>query len=115
MLMGLFIFILISSGSSIMASLGNKKFEETIASSIIGIILILYIGGILNYLELFMWFAVAICIFFWVISLFGMIKNYRVFIRNFFTPAFVAFIIIYFLLLIIQKNLLLLNWDEFSH
>lgn len=115
MLTCVILFILICAGSSMMAGICNKRFEETMAFFLMSIVILLYMGGILNCLQLFWWIAVGICIILWMITLIHIVKNRQKFIRNFFTPAFILFAFIYFLFFIVQKNLLLLNWDEFSH
>lgn len=109
------VLFLACGASAAMATFYKRRFEETIAVSFMGISLMLYFGGLFNLLEGFFWMSVSFLIILWLICFIGMFKYSKNFFNYFITPGFIIFMCFFLLLIILQDNLLLLNWDEFSH
>lgn len=109
------VLFLICGISAAMAIYFRKRFEETIAMSFMVISLALYFGGLLNFLEGFFLVIVGLLVILWIVSLIGMMKDFNTFKQYFITPGFIIFLCFFLMLMILQENLLLINWDEFSH
>ena len=110
-------FIILSSGGVICAAVWGRRYEETLPITCSGIVLVLFLAGIFT--NLFVG-EVLVCILsgaayitalIWVIKK----KNLKEFVRNFFTPGFVGFILILAGVCYFNYGRMAYLWDEFSH
>ena len=95
----------------------QKKFEEFLPLTIFSIVIIAYIFGFFNILKYNIYLILILSILFYLIGIYYLIKNknYKRFLNNFFTPAFLLLICLFLFLIIYNHGRYLISWDEFSH
>lgn len=118
-MLGDFLFLICLISGSFFASLFFKrKFEEVLPLIIMTIVIIEYLFGIFNFLPLGFYFC---CAFFgfctlWLIHKLVKKEIYmESMLRFLFTPSFVLFVLIFFLLIYFNYGKLATYIDEFSH
>lgn len=110
-------FILLSSGSIFASSFYNKKYEEVLPITSAGIVLLLFLSGLIGQLQVGA-IVIAIALFLLLISsVFWAIRKKQVkrLINNTLTPAFFAFAIIFMGTCYFNYARMVTTWDEFSH
>lgn len=112
LMMGALIFGL----SGALAMLMKRKIEELFCFSICGVILILYVFGILGFLQAGVWVAIAICLAGGATLIWFVIRGHFKEIRpRVVTPGALVFGIIIIALYFGHKNRLFFYYDEFTH
>ena len=109
----IFVFILLTSGNFIF-SFYNKRFEETFAITLGGIIVFLYLFYILNLLVLGYYLLLTIILGLGIYSIYRFIKadNKKEILSNYFTPGFLIYTICFIVIYILVNNRVVLFWDE---
>ena len=109
--------IILVSGSVFGVLVFDRKFEEILPITCMGIVLTLFFFGMANRLRLGLYFVIFIIIILYVISFMYLFKNkqHKTYIYNFFTPAFLAFLVLFIILNYANSGKLAVEWDEFSH
>lgn len=110
-------FLFISSGSLFAAALFNRKYEEVLPVTCSGIILILFLFGILGNLLAGAVFVCILCTVLCAIALVYSIKSKTVLkcLRNILTPGFFVFLFFNLLFAFFMKGKMVEAWDEFTH
>ena len=94
----------------------GKHFEETVAVSAGAVVLLLFLCGILGFLSAGVYIISGIALLLILLSVYTLIRQRgSASVSPFFTPAFLAFFLVYAFLLFIHDQRLLHEWDEFSH
>ena len=111
------ILFIISSGSMLGAVRFNRKYEEILPITCMGITGILFLFGIcglLGYGEVVVVFA---SLALWIYSFYWMIKNKnsKEARQNLVTPAAFIFAVLFFVLAFLNKGKLSAEYDEFTH
>ena len=111
------IFVLLISGSLFAAAFFNKKFEEIIPITCMGIVAVLFVFGLLGILEIGFYFVFATLISLIIAAVLRLIirKNYYDFFKCIVTPAFFIFSLLFLIICICNKGIVASSWDEFSH
>lgn len=94
--------------------LTNRRFEEVFPVVLISSAVIMYIGGFINLYFSFLTLGAGIVF----LVLFLIIKKRHLFAegrKRLLTPAFFAFVLIYFFLIILNYGRNFTKWDEYSH
>lgn len=110
-------FVLLSSGSILCAVVWGKKYEEVLPLTSSGIVLFLFLLGVMGHLYVG---AILVCavglgmVVFAGIWLFRK-KRIKNFCKDFFTPAFWIFVFWFFAACYLNCGKLASSWDEFSH
>lgn len=118
MLVNFLFLCIISSGSVFCAAKFNKKFEEILPITCMGIGMILFLFGLVGFLKAGTYFVIVASVLLYGVSFIELLKNRTrlpLFIRNFFTPGFVLFILVSGILSYALYGQLASKWDEFSH
>jgi len=106
------LYIAITLGSIFISSVTNKKIEKTIAINMCSIILILYLFGIINQLQIGICIILILNILLGIIAIIKQKKNIFKLVA---TPGFAFFSIVYFILMITTYNKQLVDWDHFTY
>lgn len=111
------LLMILMSGSIAGCAFGKKKFEELLPITCSGIVVILFLSGILSILNIGVYFILLLACLSVVLSTLYIQKNktWKLVLKNFFTPGFVVFTVLYFVLSILIKDMMVCEWDEFSH
>ncbi len=111
------VFMLLASGSVFGVSFFEKKFEEVLPITCMGISGILFIFGMFGMLKIGFWLIFAALIALVLISLLNTIikKDFLQFVKGFFTPAFFIFSFLFFIICLCNRGKLAAHTDEFSH
>ena len=117
MLAIVFFFLIISSGSVFSSAVFQKKYEEVLPITNVAIVVLLFIFGILGYLETGVVICCGLSIILYVIAIVWIIKKreYKLWMKNILTPGFFCYIIWNAVLVFLIKDKLMHSWDEFSH
>ena len=117
MLFCVLIVIILVSGSIYGVIVFDKTFEEILPITCMGIVLVLFLFGIGNRLRLGLYFIIIAITILYVISViyFFKRKKYKTYFYNFFTPAFLIFVMLFIILYHANSGKLAVEWDEFSH
>lgn len=114
----LFLCILVLSAPSILwAALYRRRYEETMPVTVFSTILLLFVFGLANCLRMGFYAVLAL----W--GTMGLVGLWLTFsrrqavavIRLLFTPAFFLYVGLLALITLASKDLMLAEWDEFSH
>lgn len=117
-ILSLLLFILlISSGSIFCSSYFNRKFEEVLPITCIGIVLISFLLGLVGLLKIS---TLVICVIATILLIIGIYKSIRSkaiknLLLNTFTPGFVIFIVLIIVMFLGVYNKVFDSCDEFSH
>lgn len=111
------ILLVLMTGSVIGCAAGKKRFEELLPITCAGIVLLLFLTGIFGVLKLGVSLVLLISFFLWILSLIWILrkKEWKVFLKYFLTPGCLVFVVLYFLLSILNRDMMVYEWDEFSH
>ena len=106
--------------ASAIAELTKEKIDKTIPIAVMGIILIIYVFGLFNVLNigvLSVGIVAGISMGYLIYSVIWNFKkkNIKEFFRRIFTPGIIIYILFWIIFLFINKRRLLSSWDEFSH
>lgn len=110
-------FIVISSGSAICAAKCRKRYEEVLPITCAAYIFLLFVFGLLGILKtgVYVVFGLSILLYVWMAVYVSKEKCVKNFLSNFFTPAFLCFVILTAIFVYAIHGKLLDSWDEFSH
>lgn len=110
-------FMAISSGSVFCGARFGRKYEEILPITCMGIILILFVFGILGILRAGIIVVILLVITLYLLSAALLIKRRKFddFLLAVFTPAFVIFLVIFIAFAFLNRGRLAYVWDEFSH
>jgi len=111
------LLVVISSGSAICAAKCRKKYEEVLPVTCAACVFLLFVFGILGILETGVYIVLGLSALAYVWSAIYVCKRkcIKEFATNFFTPAFLCFLILTVILVYAIYGKLLDSWDEFSH
>lgn len=118
MLVNLLFLCLLASGSVYCSVKFNKKFEEVLPITCMGIGMMLFLFGLAGFMKTGTFFVIAIAVLLYIFTLIEFLKDKKrisIFVRNFFTPGFVFFVLVAIVLSFALYNQLTSKWDEFSH
>jgi len=111
----LFPFLILSSGSLI-GCLKNKKYEEIVPITALGIILVLFIFYLFNILKIGLYIIYIITLIIYIIFFINIIKKDKEerdkLLKYLFTPGFIIYISLFIIIFIITNNKEILLWDE---
>lgn len=113
----LIFFIIISSGSVLCSSLFNKKYEEIIPITCALIVLILFIFGMLNILEVGAGVVCVMAFICYIVAIIWSIKHkcVKAWLKNIFSLPFIVYVLLYFVSVYTLRGKVLHSWDEFTH
>ncbi len=120
-MLSIILFVLVISAFAVFSCFRfEKTFEETLPISCMGIILILYLFGIINILRVGAIVICALAFFMYGYTIFyiyknGKLENIKKNIFNLITPGSVVFVALAMLLAYCNKDRLAMTTDEFSH
>lgn len=117
MLENLLFLAVISSGSIGCAAFYNKKYENVLPITCIGMVLLLFLFGILGHLKLGFYVILAIAFAIYLFTAIYLLKHksYKIFFQNMITPGSIIFLIAFCVLSVLNYGRLASVWDEFSH
>ena len=120
MLTNLIFLAVISSGSTACALFFNKKYEDILPITCIGIVLILFVFGILEHLTLGFYAILIAAFLIYLITAVSLLKRkertkFQKFLQNIITPGMLVFAAAFFVLSILNVGKMASSWDEFSH
>ncbi|MBR6568988.1 MAG: DUF4173 domain-containing protein [Clostridia bacterium] len=107
--------ILISAGVAAVAFSKRARFEDSLLLGCSGIVVILFLCGIMGALEAGVYIILLSSLLVLVISAIYVWKLHKGFLERFFTPGFFYFTICYVVLIILHYGRKPYQWDEFSH
>ena len=113
----LFFLVLIAPPLYLAVNRG-KRFEETIALTTGGMILFMYVLGIVGLLKASVYLILGATAILLILSAYPVFRQGKHFLKpltSFFTPAALAFFLIYIFLLYIHYDRMLHEYDEFTH
>ena len=109
-------FLVLVSPPLFLSVFRGKRFEETVAVSSGAVILVLFLCGVLGILEAGVYLVLGLALVLAGLSVYRFIRRRDPgALRAFFTPAFIAFCLIYGFLFFIHFQRLIHEWDEFTH
>lgn len=113
-----FIFLAwLSSGSVFAASRYGKRYEQTLPLCAMGLVLLLFLFGLLGQLETGILCLCVLAGVFYLLTAVQLLvhRHIRNFLRSLVTPGFVLFLVAFWLLSLWNYGKLAASWDEFSH
>lgn len=117
MLTVLALFCIISSGGLFISSFFGRRYEESAPLSVFGLIVILYVFGLIHLLRLGVYVicATSIALLVAVVNHEVIKKQWRAFFSRTLTPAFFIFLAATCAIALITFGRLISGWDEYSH
>lgn len=122
MISNILVFIILLSGSVFFALFLDKRIEDTLPITAMGICAISFLTGVCGMLNLGVYISIFICIIFYLVTFFRIIKNRNdikenslMLARNILTPGFFVFLIFYLSMNYFLYGLKGNSFDEFSH
>lgn len=117
MITQLLLFLILISGSVWGSAVCKKRFEDLLPLTCTGIVLVLFLCGILGMLKQGVFLVLGISVCLWGYAVYHMIKqrNWSPFKQQFLTPAFFVFTAAYLVLHYTNYGMMASAWDEFSH
>ena len=112
----IFLAVLISGG--MFGATYGKRFEECVPVQMLGIIIVLYLWGIVGMLKAGVYFALIASVLLTAFSAVRVLSTSggkHVFIKSFLTPGFFLFVLLYLGLIYFNVGRVAYYWDEFSH
>lgn len=114
------IYIIIITNSIFLKQILKGKIEEVIPIVTIGMTLLIYIAGLLDNLKVGVY---SIILIFIIITVYLLIRQNKLkkkdekikLFKEFITPGFVIFTVIYIIYVLISQNKIFTHYDEFSH
>lgn len=105
------------TGSIAGAAFFHKKFEVMLPVTCGNIVMLLFLAGILQILKQGVYFILIISAILWIFSFVQLLKTkeWLQFLKNMITPASVVFLALYMILSVLNRDMLVHEWDEFSH
>lgn len=116
-------FLIILMFSACLSILFKKKIEEVMPISIVEIILIIFLAGLFDHLEiglviveiLMIVQSIAILTFTWYKARKGKIEEIKKSIKNIITPGLFVYMALFAINIIINQGRILEDYDEFTH
>ena len=109
------IFLLLFSGSAALAG-RSVRFEQSFPCVCTGLILVLFVCGLLDLVRVGFWLVCALTLGFWAAALLPRgAEQRRRQLRAFFTPAFFAFLVMAAFFAYINYRKMICGYDELSH
>ena len=109
-------FVILITPPLFLAVWRKRRFEETIALTSGGMILFMYVLGIIGLLKVSVYLILGITLALLILSAARIFREKTLKpLMPFFTPAFLAFFLLYIFLLYIHYERLLHEYDEFTH
>ena len=111
-----FLAVLISGG--MFGATYGKRFEECVPVQMLGIVIVLYLFGIVGMLKAGVYFSLIASVLLTAFSVARFLSTSvgkRVIIKSFFTPGFFLFVSLYIGLSYFNVGRVACYWDEFSH
>ncbi len=116
MLPSLLFFLILAVPPFFLSVFRRKRFEETVAVACGATILVMFLCGILGFLEAGVYIVSGVTVLLLVLSVYMLIRRKGIgSLSSFFTPAFLAFTVVFVFLLFVHDQRLVHDWDEFSH
>lgn len=117
MITNLVFFFVIAAGSVYGVARFEKRFEEMIPISVMGMVIILYLFGLMGYLRMGMIAIYAITIALYTLSVLYLMKERRwqSFFDHILTPGAILFAVLFAGFSIWNYGRLASGWDEFTH
>ncbi len=109
------LFLMILSISVFISIIFEKHIAITIATSVLLIIILLYIFSLLNILLVGFYFVILIAVLALIYDIYYFIRKDRSKLKCLYSPAVVIYFIFFLISFIGSKGLVLTQWDEFSH
>lgn len=105
------------SGSVLGVALKKGKFEDFLPLSVLGIILIQYIFGLFNLLNVGFYFTLLAILIIYIFSIYYIVSqsSQKDFIKAFFNFKFLVYIFMILGLVYITHGREITHWDEFTH
>ena len=114
----LIIYIITIINSIVLAKKLKVKTEQAIPITIMGMITLVYLSGILGNLKLGLGLIIIISIIMLIYLIIYLVKTKKQIkenLRFYFSPGIVAYGIIYIIFVVLNKNRIFENYDEFNH
>ena len=109
-------FLILAAAPFFLSVRFGKRFEETVAVSAGAVVLLMFLCGILGILAAGVYVVSGIALLLFLLSVYTLVRRRgSAPVSPFFTPAFLAFLLVYAFLLFVHDQRLLHEWDEFSH
>lgn len=113
-------FSIIFLMSSALSKILKNRIEVCIPLSIMFIVVIIYPFGFFRRLDIGFYVVIAVTIISSVYLIYGLIKcvahkQFKEYIRDIITPGLFVYILLWGIIIFINKNRVLSAWDEFSH
>lgn len=109
-------FVILITPPLFLAVWWKRRFEETIALTAGGMILFMYVLGIIGLLKVSVYLILGITLALLILSAARIFREKTLKpLMLFFTPASLAFFLLYIFLLYIHYDRLLHEYDEFTH
>lgn len=110
-------FLAISSGSIFCSARFGRKFEEILPITCMGIVLILFVFGVMGILKAGVLAVVLLVVMLYCMSAATLVKkkDWRIFLSAVVTPGAVIFLCAYIAFALLNHGRLAYAWDEFSH
>lgn len=117
MIAGILIFLALCAPGVWCAASRGRRFEELLPVSAMGIVLVLFVFGLLSKLEWGVYGLLLLGAYFYLLTGISLWKrkNRRTFRGNLVTPGFCIFLAAYCGLTLLNRGRLANTWDEFSH
>lgn len=114
--MGYVIILIILLNMSIAFSIYfDKRIEETLFLSILGIVLIIFLSGFVFNLLVGVYIIILLSSLLFIYNFICIYKKKKIIKENIFTPSFFFFIVFSIFLILLNFGRLFIVWDEFSH
>ena len=111
----LIIYFIIIVYASMLTILLKKRMEEVIPISIVEIILIIFISGLLDNLKIGITITEVLAILQLILIIIITLKKRKEIIENIVTPGLLVYTLFFLANIIINKDRMLENYDEFNH
>lgn len=110
-------FLILCSGSAFTCTFSTARFEKAAPLTVFSIIVILYIFGLFNQLAWGAWAVLLLAAALWFFTILHIAAKhtFRIFLKQFFTPAFVFFTLTFLLVLYSNYGRFVSNRDDLAH
>ena len=110
-------FLILCSGSAFACTFPTVRFEKVAPLTTFSIIVILYFFGLINHLAWGAWTVLLLTTALWVFTILRIATKhtFRIFLKQFLTPAFAFFTLAFLLVLYSNYGRLVSNRDDLAH
>ena len=117
MLVNILFLAMISSGSIFCAAYFKRKYEEILPITIMGLVLIAFVFGVAGILKAGFWAVMLLAAAMYLAAAVKIVRTrtLKQFLGYAVTPGAVVFVVLYFLLALLNVGKIASAWDEFSH